>query len=178
MNTEKMHQAQRLLDEVIHQKAGLAQADTRSARAVALSVELAEMANAIRFFKHWSMKPADPEAALEEAADVLHFLLSLANDKEAKIRFEESGRYQRLKTVTGLYTNLMQSAMAMIGACQAETDLDTLWIPGLFNWADEIEDFTEDFLELISRYGISPGALQEEYFRKNEINHQRQSEGY
>jgi dimeric dUTPase (all-alpha-NTP-PPase superfamily) len=47
---------------------------------LALSVEVGELANATRCFKYWSTKEDEgKERMLDEYADVLHFLLSVAN---------------------------------------------------------------------------------------------------
>jgi len=47
---------------------------------LALSVEVGELANATRCFKYWSTKEDEgKERILDEFADVLHFLLSVAN---------------------------------------------------------------------------------------------------
>lgn len=47
---------------------------------LAAIVELGEMANEIRCFKHWSKKPSSSRSVvLEEYVDVLHFFLSIAN---------------------------------------------------------------------------------------------------
>lgn len=47
---------------------------------LALIVEVSELANTTRCFKHWSNKGADPkEEQLKEYVDVLHFFLSLGN---------------------------------------------------------------------------------------------------
>lgn len=47
---------------------------------LACMVELGEMANEIKTFKHWSKKPAsDRVVILEEYIDVVHFVLSIAN---------------------------------------------------------------------------------------------------
>lgn len=47
---------------------------------LALSVEVSEFANATRAFKHWSDKgPDSKERLLDEYADILHFLASIAN---------------------------------------------------------------------------------------------------
>lgn len=51
-----------------------------SDRILALSVEVGEFANATRCFKYWSLKPPESkERLLDEYADILHFLLSVAN---------------------------------------------------------------------------------------------------
>lgn len=47
---------------------------------LAAMVELSEMANEIKCFKHWSKKPSsERNVILEEYVDVLHFFLSIAN---------------------------------------------------------------------------------------------------
>ncbi len=47
---------------------------------LALSVEVGELANATKCFKYWSTKKDEGmERILDEYADVLHFLLSVAN---------------------------------------------------------------------------------------------------
>lgn len=47
---------------------------------LALAVEVSELANEIRSFKHWSNKGAsDRNVILEEYIDVLHFFLSVGN---------------------------------------------------------------------------------------------------
>ncbi len=47
-------------------------------RDLALTIELAELANETRCFKYWSSKgPSEREVILEEFVDSIHFLLSL-----------------------------------------------------------------------------------------------------
>ena len=47
---------------------------------LALSVEVSELANATRSFKHWSRKgPMKREMILEEYIDIFHFFLSAGN---------------------------------------------------------------------------------------------------
>ena len=47
---------------------------------LALSVEVAELANATRCFKHWSMKESESrERLLDEYADIMHFQFSIGN---------------------------------------------------------------------------------------------------
>lgn len=50
---------------------------------LALLVEVGELANATRCFKHWSVKgPESKERILDELADVWHFYLSIGNQLE------------------------------------------------------------------------------------------------
>jgi len=47
---------------------------------LALSVEVSELANTTRCFKHWSNKgPDSKERIIDEYVDVLHFFLSIGN---------------------------------------------------------------------------------------------------
>jgi len=49
-------------------------------RLLALQVEVSELANATRCFKYWSTKQAESkERLLDEYADCMHFMLSIAN---------------------------------------------------------------------------------------------------
>ncbi len=67
------------LDSQIFARFGLSYAKTAARRRFALVVELAELANELRFFKFWSRKPpAAAAAVLDEFADVLHFALTFA----------------------------------------------------------------------------------------------------
>ena len=70
--------------------------------ALAMFVEMGEMMNEIRTFKHWSDKlPSHHTVIIDEYVDVLHFFLSLANqlgfsaediemayEKKNKVNFE------------------------------------------------------------------------------------------
>lgn len=70
---------QKALDEEIARRHEVTYASTLSRRFLALYVELGELANATRCFKYWSLKKSEPRAVvLDEYADGLHFLLSLA----------------------------------------------------------------------------------------------------
>lgn len=72
---------------------------------LALAVEVSEFANATRAFKHWSDKGADSkERLLDEYADILHFLASVANQLDFKaneieeaydIKYQENIRRQK-----------------------------------------------------------------------------------
>ncbi len=70
---------QKALDSLIHLNHGVDYETTKRRRLLAFLVELGELANATRTFKFWSLKPPESrERLLDEYADGLHFLLSLA----------------------------------------------------------------------------------------------------
>ena len=82
MNLQKLFELQRKLDEHIEQQHQRQEGEDRLGKKIlALLVEIGELANETRCFKFWSNKgPSDKNVILEEAADVLHFLLSIGND--------------------------------------------------------------------------------------------------
>ena len=78
---------QRMLDTKILENAVkvnlMSEKELLTHKFTALSVEVAEWANASRCFKYWSKKPSESkERLIDEAADVLHFFLSICNDME------------------------------------------------------------------------------------------------
>lgn len=73
--------AQKGLDERIAKEHNITYSSTRDKRIMALIVEIGELANTTRCFKFWSNKGMDKqEIVLDEYADGLHFFLSLGND--------------------------------------------------------------------------------------------------
>ena len=79
----KLQNEQEKLDEFIRQKKNLTDADSRESfirTKIALLVEIGELANELKTFKHWkSQKEVNWEKAKEELIDCLHFYLSWAN---------------------------------------------------------------------------------------------------
>lgn len=63
---------------------------------LALQVEVSELANETRCFKHWSNKgPSDKNIILEEYVDVLHFFLSLGNQLNFRAKDIEDAYFKK-----------------------------------------------------------------------------------
>lgn len=138
-------------------------------RKLALLVEIGELANSTRCFKYWSNKEPEPkEVILEEAADCLHFTLSLIilDDKlDAKIlqdidkfcfvseKWLKTGR-RSLKTEK-IFNNLFELASK------------NEWVKVLTT-----------LLGLIVVLGYTEDELEQAYLEKHKKNHKRQEEGY
>jgi len=76
----ELYDMQKALDEYILRNKQIDKRQLLTNTLLALVVEVSELANATRAFKHWSTKgPMDRETLLEEYADCLHFFLSLGN---------------------------------------------------------------------------------------------------
>lgn len=86
---EELLELQKELDEVVinnYEKRNdlhknfCAQSDFLTEKLLALMVEVGELANETRSFKYWSTKePSSKAVSLAEYADILHFVLSIAN---------------------------------------------------------------------------------------------------
>ncbi|EGO87963.1 hypothetical protein G8S49_01360 [Clostridium botulinum C] len=65
---------------------------------LALQVEVSELANATRVFKYWSNKgPESRERILDEYSDIVHFLLSIANQLGFTVRDIEEAYLKKHK---------------------------------------------------------------------------------
>ena len=80
---KKLQAEQKKLDEFIIQKNNITDINTQKSfirTKIALLVEIGELANELKTFKHWkSQKEVNWEKAKEELIDCLHFYLSWAN---------------------------------------------------------------------------------------------------
>jgi len=83
MKLETLLEKQKQLDFFIINTNNLHELDPKvrlTNTTLAMMVEVAELANEIRSFKHWSKKPmSDKDVVIDEYVDVLHFFLSIAN---------------------------------------------------------------------------------------------------
>lgn len=158
MNLEKLFAMQKELDEYIARLHPPEPGERRIySKVLALLVEIGELANETRCFKFWSVKPPAPrERILEEAADVLHFLLSIGNDAGA----EPKSVLPRKKE------NLTEQLLRFY--CDAQL----CYVKEQWSWVFAL------YLGLIDMLGFTWDEIEEAYMRKNEVNHKRQDHGY
>lgn len=152
---------QKQLDTYIEQNNGV-ERDVFREKVLALTVELAELANETRCFKFWSRKGPSPKAVLiEEYVDSIHFLLSLGilkgmDDLSEWPEGEEEG------DLTDLFLST-QRAVLEFGDRQDRPSYVAIWV--LYRVIAEKLGFTAD--EMIQAYR-----------EKNEENYARQQQGY
>jgi len=203
MNLSKLFELQHQLDERIEREHPRQEGEDRmSKKILALQVELGELCNCWRGFKFWSKdqeprafervpcptcnpngggyrlfqdgsedpqefcetcagyKCIDKNPLLEEFADCLHFLLSIGLERE-------------IGTFTG--DELMPIKMGTI-----EIQFITLFKVTV-TFLEDInyyQDMWELFLGLGEMLGFTWEQIEESYFEKNRINHERQNNGY
>jgi dimeric dUTPase (all-alpha-NTP-PPase superfamily) len=156
-------QMQKQLDQFIESENHLENEELFERKVMALLVEIGELANETRCFKFWSKKPAsDRDVILEEFVDGVHFILSIG--------IELGFNHQNLQILTS----------------ETKENLTTLFLD-VYNrvcklrMSKSIRDFkilTEQFFQIGTKLGFSIEEVQQAYLSKNEINYERQRQGY
>lgn len=153
MNIEKMLADQKKLDEEIFKNAGITEYPLDNMQ-LALLVELGELANEWRGFKHWSKhKEINREKLLMEFADCLHFSLSLEN-------------------------HLHQQCCDGLGVAKTSNDFIVNLFNDTFKKVCELEDVLDNVISLGLAIGISIDEMESCYYKKHKENYKRQQEGY
>jgi dimeric dUTPase (all-alpha-NTP-PPase superfamily) len=172
MNLEKLFQAQKVLRDRINYN----EPDRFNKLILALLVELGECANEWRGFKFWSVNQLAHTSAvrvpcmmeedkefynplLEEYVDGLHFVLELG----LELGFEDVEI--KVTKPKGKTIEWFTSAFYIINKLETEPEL---WIyNNLFN----------DYIGLGFKLGFTLEQIEQAYFAKNKINHDRQESG-
>ncbi|MFD1206663.1 dUTP diphosphatase [Sporosarcina contaminans] len=190
MNLIKLFETQRVLDDRIIKEKGLEGQDLLPMKILALQVELGELANEWRGFKFWSEnqksntfypcldcgggghdfikncvscdgtgKGGNP--LLEEYVDCLHFILSIGltiGSTNPRVEFPiTGGRSKEFTTVR--FNECLRFANLL---------LDDDYYDLLFQY----------FMDLGYMLGFTWGQIEQAYYAKNQINHERQATGY
>ena len=194
MNFKKLQAMQAKLDEaILADKAPMTQEERFNKTLVALSVEIAEVANCAEHFKFWKddkgkvdedrfwtengvecydkviQESIDFEDAhrltlAEECSDALHFILSLAN----QVDFEINGIGTHFETV-GDVDSLEKNFLFLnyvIGSAEFK------------HFRSDLEMIIDVFFIYINQLGISEQELEQAYYDKNKINYERLENGY
>lgn len=186
MNLARLFETQRMLDDRIIKEKGLEGQDLLPMKILALQVELGELANEWRGFKFWSedRKPrgqgtyleyrtidaggnrwVTKNPLLEEYVDCLHFILSIGNEIGANefLRTRSDWSFMCATDITAIFNTLFKVdwTKALDGSLENE------YFSGFeyFMTLGEVLDFTWE-------------EVEQAYYAKNEINHERQSTGY
>ncbi|MCW1239252.1 dUTP diphosphatase [Bacillus pretiosus] len=171
MNIAKLSGLQKILDNRIIKQHGLEGQNLVSNLILALQVEIAELANETRCFKHWSNKgPSERETILTEFVDGLHLILSISNQLDVTIEFRCEDEAE--KTMVGTFNKLFYYVGEMWDT--AHNYPDSKW-----QLADDIEIVFNLFMELGTKHlGFTHEEIEAAYLEKNKVNHQRQDGGY
>lgn len=153
----KLFEVQARLDEKISVNHPIEEGEDRLEKKVAaLLVEIGEALNEWRGFKFWSTdKVAREKKLLEELVDCLHFILSIGLDLQLEDEIVVAPFSHENRAIEYTFIQLMQ-----------------------IDWIEDYETGFDLFLGFCQLMEFTPTQLYVEYFAKNEINHQRQEQGY
>lgn len=170
---------QRELDQRIIKEHKSQDEDLKEDKVVALITELSECANEIRFFKYWCNKPpSHPNIILEEFIDCIHLILSLGNELDSHIvvnyNYKPSLSYKEL---TDDFIDIVKSIIEFNEAATVYKNNKS----NVFS-KDLAESLYIKLLKQVLGFGNKLGFTEKDiemaYYKKNSINHKRQSEGY
>ena len=160
MEFEQLFEMQRQLDAFIEETQQISH-DVFREKALALIVELSELANETRCFKYWSTKgPSDRSVILEEFVDSIHFMLSLGNMKGYRLE-----NWPKVEEEADLTTVFIE-ATATISAFIAEPN------------GQHYQEVWHLYSKLAYNLQFSVKDIMDAYVLKNEKNYERQKAGY
>lgn len=203
MNWEKLQEMQKALDEsIIKQKdLGMSKEELFKKTAIALTVELAEVANCNEFFKHWKDNKGKVETkrfysiprTQREGVEKPQMFADKQND-EKLCTFEEAHHLSLVEECSDCLHFILSIAN------QAGISLDTSDTPFYKKWSlqdtyliilgqccnlrglsiDElgILMIKRRFLVLCELLGVTQDELEQAYYEKNEVNYERLANGY
>lgn len=162
LNIEKLRTMQAGLDQHIETKHGLESENVVDRKILALLVELGELANETRCFKFWSLKgPSDQETILTEYVDGIHFILSLANEYDFQLSVPKEfsiTKHDLTEQFLQLYQVISQFKNKRVN--------------------DLFQTVFAEYLNLGKMLGFSAEDVEQAYVSKNEVNYERQKQGY
>ncbi|WP_245613665.1 dUTP diphosphatase [Alkalihalobacterium bogoriense] len=161
LNLQSLFSLQKQLDDRIMKEHHLTGQNVVAEKMLALQVELGELANETRCFKYWSVKPPAPQdVILEEYVDGIHFILSIGLDCGYT-----SVNVQMEATKTQIVTLFQQVFDDITKFNQSQSQ-------------ETYKQLFQTYLQLGQALGFSEKNIEKAYLQKNEVNHQRQDEGY
>ncbi|GAA0429228.1 dUTP diphosphatase [Lentibacillus halophilus] len=161
MEWSSLYVMQNQLDEYIASQHYLQKEDLFHKKYLALLTELGELANETRCFKFWSTKSRNEQSIiLEEYVDGIHFILSLGLEKGYR---NEPG------TINTESPNELEQFIRVYDACNA-----------FYHHPSEqhYQELFGEYVRLGELLGFDEQAIIGAYREKNNINYQRQDEGY
>ncbi|MCG5104319.1 dUTP diphosphatase [Oceanobacillus alkalisoli] len=161
MNWEKLYNMQQELDSYIANNHELEGKDLYNERHLAFLVELGELANETRCFKFWSKKkPSERDVILAEYVDGIHFLLSIGLEKGYRYNGEKAAGTENQQTKQFNHVFIVAAG---------------------FNQNPSEEGYIhlfKEFIHLGKVLGFNEVDIYNAYLEKNEINYERQDQGY
>ncbi|MGY0693120.1 dUTP diphosphatase [Virgibacillus sp. FSP13] len=161
MDWQKLFTMQKQLDFYIETNQNVIGKDLFQEKMLALFVEIGELANETRCFKFWSTKSkSEEDVILAEYVDGLHFILSLGIDNG--YQYEPRALRQILNKETEQFNQVFEACVLF------KQD------PSQANY----RNMFECYLQLSQVIGFDEKSVYMAYLKKNEVNYERQDQGY
>ncbi len=167
MNLVKLFELQSILDNRILTEKQITPESVIHKLILALVVELAELANEWQGFKFWKVNPQPKEKMLEEFVDGEHFFISLA--LKLGIPPQEYYTYdlEIMDETEDVFTEIIHHVTMSRFVPDKKRKIVNLTMAHAL------------FLNLATqRLGFTWQQIEQAYLDKNQINHQRQEQGY
>jgi dimeric dUTPase (all-alpha-NTP-PPase superfamily) len=162
MKLSQLFSMQSKLDQHIVSQHNLQNEDLFNRKVLALLVELGELANETRSFKYWSLKPpASQNTILEEYVDGVHFILSLGLELGFENEIVDVPAESSRNTVDQFLVIYQQ----IVTLQQTRSK-------------EEYIKLVADYLTLATILGFTEDQIVHAYMSKNEVNFERQEQGY
>lgn len=168
MNLTKLFETQAELDEHIQKKQGQQTVNLKNMILTTI-VEISEMSNEWQGFKDWKVNKQPKEGLLEEIADVLSFILVIGNQLQHRgplIIYPEGDSNRH-------------------GLVAPDTTSQILYLISYFIRLWEYEEIEEGYRDVLTTFAILTEMLgftweqvEEAYYAKSKVNHERQNVGY
>jgi len=167
MDLNKLYKLQEELDRHILEKnkAKISKEKLLDYTMLALLVEVGELANTTRCFKHWSKKGMmEKEIVLDELADVWHFYLSIGNQRGWDYKTQEPYLAIEEINISDMFTSLYYNISRLSIAASSRYN--------------NYKDTGEDIFLLSQKLGFTDEEVEQAYLTKHEENYKRQEGGY
>lgn len=175
MNLDNLYKLQQNLDRhiIAMNKVEMDKEELLDNTILALLVEVGELANTTRCFKHWSKKGMmEKEVILDELADVIHFYLSIGNQIEVKTPIKYFTEYKMEKESIENLTECFNYLFWSISRLDA-TDISIKY------YNKDVSYRVAQLLgRLIELMNFTLEEVEQAYLKKHEENYRRQREGY
>lgn len=197
MNFKKLQEMQRALDDAILKEKPEMTAEERFEKTlVALSVEIAELANTAEHFKFWKENKGKIDSKRFEKMNVPEYMKGKVeinywdNNKNTCITLEQAHKLTLVEEASDCLHFILSLANQLGWSLTIDHNptkkLDNryLLLQKLIDDIDfqrsgcEVQVFMDNFMGYISRLGIDTQELEQAYYDKNEINYQRLEQGY
>ena len=197
MNFKKLQAMQAKLDEaILADKAPMTAEERFNKTLVALSVEIAEVANTAEHFKFWKDNKGTKvdESRFSEykspySSNVI-YLDSKGNDETKMVKLTRDQAHRL--TLIEECSDALHFILSLANQCEDEIDVNLNWIAGegslkeyyyitlqtaLFDDSG-VDGIMATFLNYVKSLGIKSEELEQAYYDKNKINYERLENGY